>query len=151
MYHTYCEIGNNQNLVYYLLIAFLGGIVGYATHWILSFRQRNSDEADERRKNGKRFVPPDDIEYSASWQPNSRGMLLYTQEFSPILKGRQKCLGTIGMCHGFGDHTNDLMADLAVKFCRAGFAVITLDAEGHGLSDGVHGAIFDLKTVSNDL
>ena len=55
------------------------------------------------------------------------------------------------MCHGFGDHSNDMLLDLAVKFVGDGYAVLMMDAEGHGLSDGLHGCVHDIHDVAFDL
>jgi predicted alpha/beta-fold hydrolase len=111
----------------------LGALVGYVISFLLSFRGRNSQECDERRRvlitqSDKVFPIPDDIEHTREWVPNSRGVLLCRQSFVPGGYVR----AVIGICHGFGDHSQDFLTELAIKFCRNGFAVISMDAEGHG-------------------
>lgn len=57
----------------------------------------------------------------------------------------------VGICHGFGDHCNEALVDLAVKLVSEGCAVLMMDVEGHGLSDGLHGCVHDLQLVAIDL
>lgn len=57
----------------------------------------------------------------------------------------------VGMCHGFGDHSNGSMVDVAVKLVGEGYAVLLMDVEGHGLSDGLHCCLHDVKRAAADL
>jgi hypothetical protein len=59
--------------------------------------------------------------------------------------------GVVGVCHGFGDHTQDTLVDLGARLASDGFAVLLMDVEGHGLSDGLHGCVHDLQTAAADL
>jgi alpha-beta hydrolase superfamily lysophospholipase len=52
---------------------------------------------------------------------------------------------------GFGDHTQNFMMDFAIRLCNDGYVVFMMDAEGHGLSDGLHGCIHDFNAVVRDL
>lgn len=119
-----------------IVLLVLGGFVGYIICFLFTFRVRNSQECDERRRilitqADKLFPIPNDIEHSREWVPNSRGVLLCGQTFIPGGYIR----AVIGLCHGFGDHSQDFLTELAVKFCRNGFAVVSMDAEGHGYAD----------------
>ena len=49
------------------------------------------------------------------------------------------------------DHNNTTLARLAAKFSRDGFAVLCVDIEGHGLSDGLHVSLADLASVYQDV
>ena len=114
-------------------ILVMGTLLGYAVGVLYSFSVRNSQECDERRRvliarDDTLFPVPADIEHTREWIPNSRGMLLCRQRFIP--GGYIKAV--IGLCHGFGDHSQNFLTELAIKFCRCGFAVIVMDAEGHG-------------------
>jgi hypothetical protein len=114
-------------------ILVIGVVLGYAVSLLTSFMARSSQECDERRRilinrDDKLFPIPKDIDHIRKWVPNSRGMLLCRQIFVP--GGYVKAV--IGICHGFGDHSQDFLTELAIKFCRCGFAVICMDAEGHG-------------------
>jgi alpha-beta hydrolase superfamily lysophospholipase len=100
------------------------------------------------RSHSAAYEPPTGIEYSSEWAPNSRGMLLFRQQFFP--KGRKKKHAVIGLCHGFGDHSNALLMSVAETLCNNGFIVLSMDAEGHGLSDGLHGHVDDLQHIAAD-
>ena len=110
---------------------------------------RKNDESDERRKcyHGKGYPIPNNIQRENYWQPNSRGMLIHQM----ILQPKDTSIrGVIMICHGFGDHTLDFVTEIALKFCSNHYAVITMDAEGHGLSDGLHGHIDSIQSIAND-
>lgn len=117
-----------------VLLLALGVLVGYGVAYFLSFMTRNNDEADERRrryflKQTNRQKIPETINYNMEWTPNSRGLLLVRHQYIPTAIPLR---GVIGICHGFGDHSQDFLTDLAIKFCESGYAVIAMDAEGHG-------------------
>jgi hypothetical protein len=115
------------------ILLILGAVIGYGVAYILSFMTRNPDEPDERRKtyfkkHHKVVIPPT-IDHKMEWTPNSRGMLLFRHQYVPK---NSEIKGVIGLCHGFGDHSQDFLTDLAIKFCKSGYAVLAMDAEGHG-------------------
>jgi hypothetical protein len=116
-----------------LLLLILGSVVGYGVAYLLSFMTRSRDEPDERRKTffktQQKVVLPSSIDHSMGWAPNSRGMLLFRHQYIPT---NTEIKGVIGLCHGFGDHSQDFLTDLAIKFCESGYAVLAMDAEGHG-------------------
>lgn len=118
----------------------------------LSLRIPREDEAEERRKKMKSrpndSPTPDHVQHNLGWHVNSRGMVLCKQQFLPK-DGR--VLGVVGVCHGFTDHCHGLLLDLAYKLCGDGYAVVMMDVEGHGLSDGIHCAIHDFKALAVDL
>jgi hypothetical protein len=70
------------------------------------------------------------LQYIHEWLPNARGALLFRQQLIPS----GPLNGVVGICHGFMDHTNSFHTELAIKFCEKGYAVVMMDAEGHGLS-----------------
>lgn len=128
-----------------LLYTFLLGsgiCIGYMVQFLQSHTSRCHFESDERRKKFNDKIPiPDDIEYLCDWLPNSRGALLFRQQLIPIPipiscggVGLMRPRGVIGICHGFMDHSLGAHTDLAIRFCREGYAVVMLDNEGHGLS-----------------
>lgn len=118
----------------WLVILFLGIFLGYLINYLFRFIKRNKEESDERRRNYfKKFQENnqqinENINYNREWLPNRRGMLLFRQQFIPKTYIR----GIIGLCHGFGDHSQEFLIDLAIKFCHSGYAVISMDVEGHG-------------------
>lgn len=135
-----------------LVIGLAGGVfIGYLWAWLFSHSNRKVDEADERRKlflsNAANDIKvPKGITHYSEWQPNARGVLIYRQQFVP-----KKIKAVIGMCHGFGDHTNTLLTDLAIRLAQDGYAVVTMDFEGHGLSDGLHASIQDFNILCDDI
>ncbi len=60
--------------------------------------------------------------------PNKNGDRLNASKTSSL-----NLKGVIGMCHGFGDHTSDLLMDAAARFCREGFVVLMMDVEVIGI------------------
>ena len=107
------------------------------------------DEADERRRSyNTTYVPSLDIEYEFQWIPNREGLLLFQQQYFPAKNTKLK--GIVGLVHGFGDHSNSFLVELAEKLCRSGYVVLSMDAIGHGLSDGLHGHIEDIQDIARD-
>lgn len=108
----------------------------------------SSDTSDKRRRlhNSRRNFPSN-VLHQEYWTPNSRGMLLYRQSFVP-----KSCSirAVIGMCHGYNDFSSGFLSEVAIKFCAEGFAVIMMDCEGHGKSDGLHCFIEDMNFVYED-
>eukprot|EP00602_Paraphysomonas_sp_CaronLab_P005710 CAMPEP_0185032002 /NCGR_PEP_ID=MMETSP1103-20130426/19814_1 /TAXON_ID=36769 /ORGANISM="Paraphysomonas bandaiensis, Strain Caron Lab Isolate" /LENGTH=300 /DNA_ID=CAMNT_0027567731 /DNA_START=188 /DNA_END=1090 /DNA_ORIENTATION=- len=86
------------------------------------------------------------IQYSNEWVPNSRNLLLHRQQLIPV----EGYSGVVALCHGYGDHTLGFLTEIAINICKSGFAVIMMDAEGHGLSDGLHGHISDIMDITTD-
>lgn len=123
------------DIVILLLLLGLGIVFGYGVAYFLSYMRRNHDEPDERRRRyylkSKSQVIPHTIDYNREWTPNSRGMLLFRQQYIP---NSIPIKGIVGICHGFGDHSQDFLTDLSLKLCESGYAVLSMDAEGHGYS-----------------
>jgi acylglycerol lipase len=91
------------------------------------------------------YTPASNIDYQEKWVPNSRGALIYRQLFIP----KAPIKAVIGLFHGFGDHSSS-QSSISSKFTDAGYAVVTLDHEGHGKSDGLHAHVTDLKLLAAD-
>lgn len=116
-----------------LIITLLFGIlIGYFILYLKFYMKRDEDEADERRKKYSKLINiiniPNNIKYNKEWKPNSRGILLFRQQYIP----NKNIRGIIGICHGFGDHSQEFLIDLSIRFCKSGYAVISMDSEGHG-------------------
>lgn len=136
------------SLLCYALLLCTGVLIGYLGHYLHIHSHRSHFEADERRKNYKKcYQTPDDIEHIREWLPNSRGALLFCQQLIPKHK---KMVGLIGICHGFMDHTSNFHIELAIRLCRSGYAVVMVDAEGHGLSDGIYGYVRSIDDIVGD-
>mmetsp|Transcript_6211 Transcript_6211/g.10151 ORF Transcript_6211/g.10151 Transcript_6211/m.10151 type:complete len:370 (+) Transcript_6211:94-1203(+) len=129
-----------------------GLALGYFSCVCVQHSAQSSDEADMRRKrvgvNPADVTVPDSVCHKLGWHTNSRGMVMCHQQFLPkggVVKA------VVGLCHGFSDHSHGFLMDFAIKLCIDGFAVIIMDVEGHGLSDGLHCAIHDVKNMAIDL
>jgi acylglycerol lipase len=88
--------------------------------------------------------PPHTIGYNAHrWSdhyatlspPTPRGHRLFLQRWLPR---RMRPRGIVHVVHGLGDHSGKYAA-VAKDLVRAGYAVLSHDAHGHGRSDGLRG------------
>jgi alpha-beta hydrolase superfamily lysophospholipase len=132
-----------------IIVAIVSSILGYVYRLARNYTQRRIDEADERRRrHNKMYVPPLGIDYQFQWIPNREGLLLFKQQYFPARNTKVK--GIVGLVHGFGDHSNNFLVELAEKLCRSGYVVLSMDAIGHGLSDGLHGHIEDIQDIARD-
>mmetsp|Transcript_28819 Transcript_28819/g.48404 ORF Transcript_28819/g.48404 Transcript_28819/m.48404 type:complete len:351 (+) Transcript_28819:38-1090(+) len=131
-------------------LIFISGLaIGSFLGLLLTYRARGKDEADERRKHFHTVGTPvaDGIDHNYGWYPNSRGMLIFQQQYVP--KGKLK--GVVGLCHGYSESSSMYIRVTAMKFCAKGFAVLSYDAEGHGFSDGLHVFVNDLQDINHDV
>ena len=136
MYSGVWQGWNVHSALLHMLLLGVGALIGYTMSYLHSQTYRDRFEPDERRKFfTEKIAIPDNIDYINEWLPNSRGALLYRQQLIPHGHVR----GVIGICHGFTDHTNSFHTELAIKFCENGYAVVMMDAEGHGLSGEMYG------------
>lgn len=100
----------------------------------------------EARREGRRTVPggsiPDEVEHTESYRFSSRGVQLFTQLYRPK-HGPSK--GLVLQLHGYGDSSQWFQRLDALRYCKEGFTVASLDHQGHGCSDGllVHIPCFD--------
>jgi caffeoylshikimate esterase len=160
----------NAETLRFISAVVLGAFVHYCYSLVKlqgQARRADCDNSDARRRIHARAVldakDPTGVRIHKKWAPNSRGMILFQQCVVPLTNSKNKnkssnskssdsnkFKGVIGICHGFGDHTSDMLMDVAVRFCREGFVVLMMDIEGHGLSDGIHGYLDDLKTAARD-
>lgn len=110
------------------------------------------DNSDYRRaKAGKHgLVMPSDIYHEYGWVENSKGQLLFNQKWLP-LDASIPVLSVIVLCHGFGDHSAGFLSQLAVKFARLGYGVVSIDYIGHGRSDGLHALIYNVDDLAQDV
>eukprot|EP00603_Paraphysomonas_imperforata_P015654 CAMPEP_0114475106 /NCGR_PEP_ID=MMETSP0104-20121206/13956_1 /TAXON_ID=37642 ORGANISM="Paraphysomonas imperforata, Strain PA2" /NCGR_SAMPLE_ID=MMETSP0104 /ASSEMBLY_ACC=CAM_ASM_000202 /LENGTH=333 /DNA_ID=CAMNT_0001649571 /DNA_START=296 /DNA_END=1294 /DNA_ORIENTATION=- len=129
------------------LLLLLGGFLGYCCRWLKSHSFRPFEEADERRKEytgPTRDIPPT-VTHAKNWVPNVNGQLLFQQQFVP-----EGFKAVIVMIHGYGDHAHHMTLQIILDFCAEGFAVLAMDAIGHGVSDGLHGHCESLDDIVRD-
>jgi len=106
-------------------------------------------EARRRLKNApSRVTIPDGVAHSEAYTINSRGMVLYTQRFSPV---GCKPKGLIFLCHGYAETTLWFFRDIALDYTAKGYACIGIDYEGHGKSDGLHCFIPNFDQMVSDV
>jgi acylglycerol lipase len=53
-------------------------------------------------------------------------------------------------CHGYSDHASYVKQIEYSRFCKHGIAVVTIEYEGHGRSDGELGLIYDWDLLVDD-
>ena len=130
-----------------LLTLLLGFLLGYTLRWFYSHSIRPFEEADERRKmyTGPTRVIPPHVKHVKQWIPNANGQLIFQQQFIP-----KDFIAVIVMIHGYGDHAHHMTLQIILDFCMEGFAVLAMDAIGHGVSDGLHGHCESLDDIARD-
>jgi alpha-beta hydrolase superfamily lysophospholipase len=79
---------------------------------------------------------------------NHRGFLLYTS----ILKPKNKPIkAVVCHCHGYSDNPSYSRRKEMLRFVERGIALIMIDYEGHGRSDGTLGLVVDWDELVNDV
>jgi len=129
---------------------------------IIPVLYRENDDGENRRKLYHEFLQrkdlPErlrckDVNLNESFWTNDRGMLLLTSIMSP--KGRTRAQnepkGVILFCHGYQDNPSFLKRIEYQRFVKAGFAVVMIEYEGHGRSDGPNVLIPCFDTLLNDV
>lgn len=76
------------------------------------------------------------------------GMALYTAIMIPK---NQEVRAILAFCHGYSDHISFVKRAEYQRFVQQGIAVIGIDYEGHGRSDGPAGLIYDFQLVVDDV
>ncbi|NOU61590.1 alpha/beta hydrolase [Marinifilum caeruleilacunae] len=71
---------------------------------------------------------------------------LFAQEFLPT----QNIKAVIVLVHGIGEHSSRYL-HWAERFVNKGFALLTYDQKGHGLSEGKRGVISSYNDFMNDI
>ena len=135
-----------ENTVF-LVVLLCGMIIGYVVRWLKLHAYRHFEEADERRRTykGPTRIIPSNITHCEKWAPNVEGQLLFQQQFIP-----DDFVAVIVVIHGYGDHSHHLTLQIILDFCAEGFAVLAMDAIGHGISDGLHGYCENLDHLARD-
>lgn len=80
---------------------------------------------------------------------NSRDMMLHTSSWRPKLLGKQPRALIVQVC-GFTDSNTFLPMMRSIRLAQEGFAVVGMDPEGVGRSDGLHGYIPSFTALVND-
>lgn len=91
--------------------------------------------------------PPKDVKRVDGILKAWDGLELYWQSWEPAAG---EVRGVVALMHGFGEHSARYH-HLATVFVRAGYAVIAIDARGHGRSSGNRGHIGRFEEFPRDL
>lgn len=62
-----------------------------------------------------------------------------------------KVKAVICFCHGYSDNASHLSRLANIRLVRQGFAVVAVEYEGHGRSDGPSGLIYDWDLTVGDV
>mmetsp|Transcript_29039 Transcript_29039/g.54557 ORF Transcript_29039/g.54557 Transcript_29039/m.54557 type:complete len:428 (-) Transcript_29039:502-1785(-) len=106
----------------------------------------NEDPVAIRRQQS---FPTEDVELTSSYWTNSRGLLLHTNIMVPR---NQEVKAVVCFCHGYVDNPTWSKLPELSKFLvkKSGLALIMVEHEGHGRSDGTLGLIKDWDVIMND-
>eukprot|EP00520_Triparma_pacifica_P018880 CAMPEP_0118658346 /NCGR_PEP_ID=MMETSP0785-20121206/14518_1 /TAXON_ID=91992 /ORGANISM="Bolidomonas pacifica, Strain CCMP 1866" /LENGTH=319 /DNA_ID=CAMNT_0006551355 /DNA_START=103 /DNA_END=1059 /DNA_ORIENTATION=- len=123
----------------------------------LSYTNLNNDDVLERRKwwadmmkdGGPDWLKvPRGVQYKESYWVNSRGMCLLSYIMKPTSAPPK---GVLMYCHGYGDQASWLKASEYRRVVKAGYAVMAVEYEGHGRSDGVLVAFPSFQGLAEDV
>eukprot|EP00271_Cylindrocystis_brebissonii_P007038 TRINITY_DN20144_c0_g2_i1.p1 TRINITY_DN20144_c0_g2~~TRINITY_DN20144_c0_g2_i1.p1 ORF type:complete len:397 (+),score=72.88 TRINITY_DN20144_c0_g2_i1:134-1324(+) len=95
-----------------------------------------------------RFYASFGVKSSEEFVRLSRNIEIFTKQWLP-LDGQYKAL--VLYCHGYGDTCAYLFEDTAVRLAAAHYAVVSMDYEGHGQSQGLHGYIRRFDSIVEDV
>ncbi|KAL7520644.1 hypothetical protein ACHAWX_005361 [Stephanocyclus meneghinianus] len=121
-----------------------------------SFRVNDTGEARRRlwneflmRKDLPEALKCRDVDLEERYWVNSRGMCLLTSTMVP--KDNAPIRGVICLCHGYMDNSSFLKRIEYQRFVKKGFAVVMIEYEGHGRSDGLNALIPCWNTMIQDV
>ncbi|KAL7495030.1 hypothetical protein ACHAWT_006507 [Skeletonema menzelii] len=119
---------------------------------------RENDDGESRRRLWAEFEKrPDlphemkckDVDLEERYWTNNRGMCLLTSVMKP--KHNESVRGVICFCHGYMDNASFLKRVEYQRFVKKGFAVVMIEYEGHGRSDGPNTFIPCWDTMIGDV
>lgn len=120
-------------------------IIAIALAWCVPALFYEGDHAENRRKLFNEFRKRDDlpaalkcedVDLKESYWVNSRGMCLFTSIMKPKSGGIN---AVVCFCHGFLGSSSYLIRCEYQRMVNRGICLVTVDYEGHGQSDGLHG------------
>ncbi|CAI5476893.1 unnamed protein product [Closterium sp. Yama58-4] len=135
--------------------AILGGTIFYVAKRLAFPRKASSLEWEGARRKARQphkrapsFYASHGVTSVEEYIINARGVVLFTKQWLP----RDGPLrGVVVGCHGYGETCTYIFEDVAVKLARAGYALVGVDYEGHGLSAGRHGYIRSFPCLVDDV
>eukprot|EP00984_Skeletonema_dohrnii_P038445 scaffold41685_cov161-Skeletonema_dohrnii-CCMP3373.AAC.1 len=133
-------------------------IVTAILSFTIPYAFRENDDGESRRLLWAEFEKrPDlpqemkcnDVDLEESYWTNNRGMCLLTSVMKP--KNNEQVRGVICFCHGYMDNVSFLKRVEYQRFVKKGFAVVMIEYEGHGRSDGANTFIPCWDTLIGDV
>jgi Serine aminopeptidase, S33 len=135
--------------------------VAFVASLIVPYSYRVNDDGASRRAMMQHFLqndhiaikrrkafPENKVQLISSFWKNPRGLLLHTNLMIPK---DQQVKAVICYCHGYVDNPNYTKAPELAYLCHTGgFAIVTLEYEGHGQSDGALGLVKDWDVLVED-
>lgn len=130
---------------------------------LLPYMLRVNDDPESRRRFYREFqkrqdpkIPdewintPKDIVLKERYWVNDRGMCLMTTTIEPADKRKIRAVGIF--CHGYGDSGMAYLKRVEFfRYVRSGIAVVNMEIEGHGRSDGMLGLVPSFERVIDDV
>eukprot|EP00815_Leptocylindrus_aporus_P006609 CAMPEP_0116070220 /NCGR_PEP_ID=MMETSP0322-20121206/12869_1 /TAXON_ID=163516 /ORGANISM="Leptocylindrus danicus var. apora, Strain B651" /LENGTH=424 /DNA_ID=CAMNT_0003557965 /DNA_START=29 /DNA_END=1303 /DNA_ORIENTATION=- len=128
---------------------------------LLPYMYRTNDSAVARRKAWvewtksercpkiwKDIMVDDALVIEEKYWINSRGMALMT---ITTLPAKTPIKGVVCSCHGYTENAGFLKRFEHAMFAKAGYAVLTIEYEGHGRSDGDITLVTDFQRLCKDV
>lgn len=138
-------------------------VVSFIASRLIPYCFRTNDDATERRKLYQEFrhckqnaewLPPEfcttpsDIQMEEKYFINARGMCLFT---SIIYSTKVPVRAVVCFTHGYSDHISFMTRVEHYRLVRSGIAIVYIEVEGHGRSDGPNGLIENWETMVDDV
>mmetsp|Transcript_51336 Transcript_51336/g.154240 ORF Transcript_51336/g.154240 Transcript_51336/m.154240 type:complete len:358 (-) Transcript_51336:597-1670(-) len=161
------KISQNRVLVIGFLVFILASVwpplillVTFFLSMLIPYTFRVNDDGESRRKFHREFEQrkntpkmwrnnPDDIVMKERYWVNDRGMCLLTTTMEPAKASDIKAV--VCLCHGYGDNVSYLKRVEYRRYVRAGIAVVMIEYEGHGRSDGLIGMTPRFDSIIDDV
>ncbi|KAG7355862.1 acylglycerol lipase [Nitzschia inconspicua] len=136
-------------------------LVGFVASLVVPYSYRVNDDGPSRRLMMQQFLendpiaikrsnafPEDKVRLVSSFWKNPRGLLLHSIVMIPK---DQPVKAVICFCHGYIDNPSYTKAPELSYLCHTGgLAIILVEYEGHGQSDGALGLVKDWDTLVED-
>ena len=138
-------------------------LAAFVLSQFLPYMLRVNDDPESRRRFYREFqkrqdpqIPeewratPEDIILKERYWVNDRGMCLMTTTIEPADKRKIRAVACF--CHGYGDNGFAYLKRVEFfRYVRAGIAVVNMEIEGHGRSDGMLGLVPSFDRVIDDV
>lgn len=135
-------------------------VVAYLASHLIPYAYRVNDDAVTRRSMLRKFhledpvslarqdlFPHSKVDLQSSYWMNPRGLLLHTNVLTPR---EQPVEAVVCFCHGYTDNPTHTKLNEYTYLVQKGIALIIIEYEGHGSSDGQLGLIKDWDLLVED-